>query len=132
MFFHSQRAKRKIKKSEEKFKIFAKQTLGVGLTYLFLALWILSIWGTPKNHTLFDLFFYSVAFGGTAILSIYIGLKNNITMLQHFGIVFFFINLITKYFEHFWDTQYKSIFFAILGLVFLLIAIKAEKLGPHS
>jgi uncharacterized membrane protein len=80
-----------------------------------------------RDHS--DLLFFSLMFGGAAFLSLYIGIKYDIAFAQHFGSIFFCINLVTKYFEHFWNSYHKSVFFAILGLLFLIIALTAEKIS---
>jgi uncharacterized membrane protein len=109
------------------FKVLQKTTLGVGLFYLFVALWFLSIFSTHEHHEFFSLFFWNIAFGGAAMLNIYWGLRMNIPMMQRYGITFFTINLFTEYCECFWDVHHKSIFFLILGIILWIIAHKLEK-----
>ncbi|MFT4094570.1 MAG: hypothetical protein QM640_13140 [Niabella sp.] len=48
--------------------------------------------------------------------------------LRDIVIVFFLLNIYTRYFEYFWDRTNKGIFFAILALSFWLIGKKAEQL----
>lgn len=43
-------------------------------------------------------------------------------------IIFFLLNIYTRYFEYFWDKTNKGIFFALLALSFWLIGRKAEQM----
>jgi uncharacterized membrane protein len=114
-------------KSDNRLRTFMDQTLFFGLLYLFTALWILSIPDTFLSHTPSDnLLCFSIASGAAAFLAICIGLKYDIPLVQNFGSVFFAINLITKYFEHFWNSCHKSLFFFVLGFIFFIIAVTAK------
>ncbi|MDR2371635.1 MAG: hypothetical protein LBD60_00615 [Puniceicoccales bacterium] len=113
-------------------QIFAKSTLFFGLFYLFMALWSLSICGTHDSNSNSDLLFFGIVFGGVALLSLYLGIKYDIVFAQWLGGIFFYINLLTKYFEHFWNSYHKSIFFAILGLFFLIITLTVGKFSQIS
>jgi hypothetical protein len=113
---------------------FFKVTYVMGLLYLFIALWILSIFGNygemarwSKAGT-FELFYWSLLFGAAALIIIFLGLKYDDTIARGFGITFLFINLYTKYFEYFWDHLHKAIFFAILGISFWYLGSRAEKI----
>lgn len=108
-------------------------TYVIGLLYLFIALWLLSIFGNygdidkwydVKQH---ELFAWSLLFGGVALLFIFYGLKAEDYTARSFGITFLFINLYTRYFEYFWNGMHKAIFFLILAVSFWLIGQQAEK-----
>ncbi len=108
-------------------------TLKTGLFYLFMALWILSIFGNYDMNSWqrvkqIELAHWGLLFGLVAAGSIWHGLKcdNNIT--RSFGLTFLGINLYTRFFEYFWDSVHKAIFFAILGLSFWLIGQRAERI----
>lgn len=120
-------------KDYAKFLKLHKTTLVIGLLYLFVALWILSIFG---NHDSFlawskvkqiELFHWAVLFFVVAVISIYHGIKYDDHMTRSFGIVFLFINLYTRYFELFWNSIHKSIFFTVLGGSLWYIGSRAEK-----
>ncbi|KAH8676086.1 integral membrane protein [Xylariales sp. PMI_506] len=100
-----------------------------GLIYLFVALWILSIFG---NDGLFDkegsgrsawrgspgnvrLLVWSLAFGLAAVAAILHGLEYRDSVTKGFGLTFLGINLYTKYFEVFWNRWYKPLFFVGLA-----------------
>jgi hypothetical protein len=104
----------------------------VGMLYLFIALWILSIWGNFQGYDdwhragHWELLHWSVFFGIAAVVAIYLGLRNDDGVLRGFGLTFLGINLYTRFFELFWDGLHKAIFFAILGVSFWLIGSRAE------
>lgn len=110
----------------------------VGLLYLFIALWILSIWGNYDGYASwhrashFELFHWSIYFAAASAACIYGGLKNDDSVLRGFGLTFLGINLYTRFFEFFWDDLHKAVFFAILGLSFWLIGSHAERLWQLS
>ncbi|MBF1995359.1 DUF2157 domain-containing protein [Serratia symbiotica] len=109
-------------------------TLAMGLLYLFIALWLLSIFG---NYGDLDswyrvrqirLFHWSLLFGLVATAAIWLGLKRDDTMLRGFGLTFLGINLYTRLFEFFWDSTPKAIFFVLLGLSLWALGHYAEKI----
>jgi hypothetical protein len=106
----------------------------LGLLYLFVALWILSIFGNygdiQKWHGArqIELLHWGLLFALAAIAAIVHGLKNDDYTSRAFGITFLFINLYTRYFEFFWDATHKAIFFMILAVSFWLIGSHAEKI----
>jgi hypothetical protein len=105
----------------------------MGLLYLFIALWILSIFG---NYSLdvwqgvrqIELLHWSLLFALAAIACIWISLKTADGMLRGFGLTFLGINLYTRYFELFWDSTNKVVFFLILGITLALVGRYAEKI----
>jgi hypothetical protein len=113
---------------------FYKPTYTLGLLYLFVALWILSIFGNYGDMSVWsevkqiELFHWGIIFALAAGGAIFYGLMQDDPVSRGFGITFLFLNFYTKYFEYFWDVTHKAIFFAILGISFLLIGLKAEKI----
>ena len=120
--------------NNEKFGYFFRSTLAVGLLYLFISTWIMSIFGNYGDIGLWykvrqiELFHWSLLFGLVSAVAIYHGLKYDNGMTKGFGITFLFINLYTRFFEFFWDATHKAIFFAILAISFWLLGSKAEKI----
>ena len=113
---------------------FVSSTKVVGLLYLFMALWILSIvgnygdiynWYKVKQ---IELFHWSLLFVCVSITSIFCALRFDDNILRGFGITFLMINFYTRYFEYFWDSLHKFFFFFILALSFWVIGLKAERL----
>lgn len=106
----------------------------LGLLYLFIALWILSIFGNYgdiiswRGSKQFELFHLSLLFGVCAAGSVYHGLKYDNGITKGFGITFLFINLYTRFFEYFWDGLHKAVFFAFLGVTFWIVGTRAERI----
>ncbi|MBI4402563.1 MAG: DUF2157 domain-containing protein [Deltaproteobacteria bacterium] len=116
------------------FKYFFRPTLVMGLLYLFVALWIMSIFGNYGDMASWqevkqiELFHWSLMFGLVAGAAILHGLRFDNELTKGFGITFLFINLYTRYFEYFWDALHKAVFFAVLGVTFWLVGARAEKI----
>jgi hypothetical protein len=108
------------------------QTKVIGLLNLFIALWIMSIFGNYGDITQwhkvrqYELFHWALLFGAAAIAAIWYGLKHDDSVFRGFGLTFLFINLYTRFFEYFWDSIHKAVFFAILAVSFWYIGRRAE------
>ncbi|MDR3349842.1 MAG: hypothetical protein LBO03_09670 [Acidaminococcales bacterium] len=118
---------------DAKFSLFFPVTLSVSLLYLFLSLWLLSIFGNYaydawQRVRQIELFHWSLLFAAAAAASFGLGLKMDIRMLRGYGLVFLAINLYTRFFEYFWDALDKALFFALLGLSLWLLAKRSENL----
>lgn len=105
----------------------------MGLTYLFVALWIMSIFGNYDIDSWYGvtraaLLPWALLFAVAAIVCIYISLKTDDGMLRGFGLTFLAINLYTRYFEYFWDGMNKVIFFLILAASLAVIGRYAERI----
>lgn len=113
---------------------FLRPTRAVGLLYLFIALWILSIFGNYGDPDAWraarqiELLHWSVLFAVAALAAIFHGLKYDDGMTRGFGLTFLFINLYTRFFEYFWDSTHKAIFFAVLAASFWYLGTRAEKI----
>lgn len=120
------------------------QTTAIGLLNLFIALWIMSIFGNYGDMThwekvrQYELVHWAVLFGATAVAAIWYGIRYDDGMFRGFGLTFLFINLYTRFFEYFWNSIHKAVFFTILALSFWYIGRKAESIwhigqgGPQS
>lgn len=102
------------------------------LLYIFISLWILSIYGNYggsdyREVTKLELTLWSLLFGAVALSAIIYGLRKDDAPSRGFGLTFIFINLYTKYFEYFWKSTHKAVFFALLGLSFWLLGRYSEK-----
>jgi len=117
---------------------FLRPTRAIGLLYLFVALWIISIFGNYSDVDSWyqtdpsDLLYWGLLFAIAALIAIFHGIKYDDAMSRGFGLTFIFINLYTKFFEYFWSEMHEAIFFAILGLSFWLLGSKAEKIWQLS
>lgn len=117
-----------------KLDYFRELTYIIGLLYLFISLWLLSIFG--NFGTLEDwlkvkqveLFYWGIISIVISLAFTFYGLRRKDEIAREFGITFLLINLYTKYFEYLWDVTDKTIFFSILAVSFWLLGRKAEKI----
>lgn len=113
---------------------FLHVTRVMGLLYLFIALWILSIFGNYGDMERWyharqiELFHWSLLFGIAAIAAIFYGIKHDDSTTRGFGITFVFINLYTRFFEYFWESTHKAVFFSLLALSFWYLGTRAERI----
>jgi hypothetical protein len=116
------------------FKFFHMTTYISGMMYLFVSLWLISVFG---NFGTLDqwygikqisLFYWALISAAVCGISIFAGLKYRDEVAREFGITFLFLNLYTRYFEYFWDSWHKALFFCVLAASFWLIGRKAEKI----
>lgn len=121
-------------KGRKWFAYFWELTYVVGMLYLFMSLWLLSIFGNYGSLDVWwqikqiSLFYWGIISAVVAGAFMLYGLKYKDVIAREFGITFLIIFLYTKYFEYFWDHTNKTLFFAILALSFWLIGRKAEKI----
>ncbi len=116
------------------FETFRNLTYIIGLMYLFISLWLLSIFGnfgTIEDWVKVDqmhLIYWAVISCLVSLLVLMYGLKKKDIIAREFGIIFLLINIYSRYFEYLWDITDKAIFFSILAVSFWLIGRKAEKI----
>ena len=104
-----------------------------GLTLFFCGLWGISIFGNYSTlvgwqqvrqiHVLA----YSIIFAAASAVSFYLGVRYKDELARDFGVLFLLINLYTRYFEYFWDSMNKGIFFTILAVTFGLLGTWLER-----
>jgi hypothetical protein len=117
---------------KERLLSMSPQTRVIGLLNLFIALWIMSIFGNYGDmgqwHRArqYELLHWSLLFGAVAIAAVWYGLRYDDGVLRGFGLTFLFINLYTRFFEYFWDSIHKAAFFAVLAASFWYLGSKAE------
>ncbi len=123
-----------ILKNRNWFDRFWELTYVVGLLYLFMSLWLLSIFGNYGNIDRWwhirqiSLFYWGIISAIVAAGFLFVGLRTKDVIAREFGITFLLIFIYTKYFEYFWEHTNKTLFFAVLGLSFWLIGRRAEKI----
>lgn len=116
------------------FNLLQRSTRIVSLLCIFIALWLMSIFGNYGDGDSWyrvsqsSLFGWALLFSVAAMLAIVHGIYYDDGMTRGFGIVFLGINLYTRYFEYFWHVGHKAIFFAVLGFSLWLIGKHAEKI----
>lgn len=123
-----------ILKSKEKLQAFYKVHYITCLLLFFASLWLITIFGNYSSYErwqqvhqveflLWDGLLFAVSVAG-----MYFGLRQHDFVLGNISLVFFILNLVTRYFEYFWEPLHKSIFFMILAFVFWFIGSRTEKL----
>ncbi|MDB5228976.1 MAG: hypothetical protein JWN78_3169 [Bacteroidota bacterium] len=118
----------------ERLRRFFKIHFISSLLLFYFSLWLITIFGNYSslerwNDTRqvefigYDILLFAISAAG-----MYLGLKRNDHILGNISLSFFIINLITRYFEYFWEPLHKSVFFMILALIFWFIGSRAERL----
>ncbi len=108
-------------------------TYTVGLFLFLVAGWTLSIFGNYADYegwkALKQSHFWFWALGFTLVLAgmLYYAFQYKQETLRDLCLVFFLLNIYTRYFEYFWDRTNAGIFFALLALSFWFVAKKAEQ-----
>lgn len=112
-----------------------RATYHTGLLIFFTGFWGVSVFGNygfldewarvRQTHVLG----YSVAFGLVTAFTLYLGVKNGDEAVRDYSVLFLLLNLYTRYFEYFWDTLNKGLFFLVLAVSFWLVGrwISKEK-----
>lgn len=113
--------------------LFARLTRTIGWLFFLVAAWSLSVMG---NSSSFDawldihqgrLWYWALAFTLMLAGLIVFAFRKKDPFLRDVSLVFFLINIYTRYFEYFWDKTNKGIFFAVLAFSFWWIGKAAEK-----
>lgn len=104
---------------------FSQQTTYIiGLSVFFVSLWLVSIFGNFnsierwQHARQLQVLIYSGFLAAASGLSFYLGIRFKDSAARDFGVLFILFNLYTRYFEYFWDTMNKGIFFVILAVTF--------------
>ena len=120
-------------KNNKALQLFMPSSQLFSLLLLFFFLWILSISGNVPNVNhwektqQFSRIFWGIFAMVICLFAIYRGFKMQDNKLQLIGFLFFLLNMYTRYFEYFWNSMHKALFFALLGVSFWFIGTKAEK-----
>ena len=70
----------------------------------------------------------NVLFLGLLIGTAVIGMKRKQAYLVNAAVVAFAIDIITRYFEFFYDRLFGAVFFIVTGVILVLLAISMERL----
>jgi uncharacterized membrane protein len=101
-----------------------------------ISAWTVSIFGNSANWETWSqlkqgkFMVWALAFTAMLILIIIYAIRKKEVFLRDVCLSFFILNLYTRFFEYFWNTTNKGIFFAILAVSFWLIGKKIE--GWHK
>ncbi|MDF3078879.1 MAG: hypothetical protein K0S09_2768 [Sphingobacteriaceae bacterium] len=118
----------------KKLEYFQLPSYIIGMLYMFISLWLLSIFGNFGSIEdwlrirQIELFYWGIISALIAVAFTVAGLKYKDEVAREFGITFLLINIYSRYFEYLWDIADKTIFFGILAISFWAIGRKAEKI----
>ena len=103
-----------------------------GLSSFFLSAWSLSMFGNASGALFaaskLELLVWSLFLAVASALGVLWGVRRKDDLTLGFGVVFFFLNLYTKYFEVFWNLLHKAAFFAVLAASLWGLGSCAERL----
>lgn len=110
----------------------------IGLTYLMISLWLLSVFG---NYSDLDrwasvrqwhLFYWGLLSTAVSAGFAWYGLKKKDNVAREFGIVFFVLNLYTRFFEYLWDNVNRAVFFLLIAVSFWFVGRWAERMWNRN
>jgi uncharacterized membrane protein len=117
--------------NHDRFPGFAAQYRVFGLLTLLLAVLVLGNWGYGSYLTwdadIVEGFYQLVGFALSG-LAIYWGIRKQMGEVFNTGTVFFVIFLYTKFFDWWWESMPKYLFFLILGLLAILFLLVIRRL----
>jgi len=117
---------------------FTSSTKIISWISFLISAWTLSILGNSRSIEVWsdikqgNLWYWAVGFTVVLIGMIAFAFRKKDPFLRDVTLVFFLINIYTRYFEYFWDKTNKGLFFAILAFSFWWIGKAAEKWWKKS
>ena len=106
----------------------------IGLVYLMVSLWLLSVFGNYSDWDRWTsvrqwhLFYWGLLSTAVSAGLAWYGLKKKDSVAREFGIVFFVLNLYTRFFEYLWDNINRAVFFLLLAVSFWFVGRWAERM----
>lgn len=113
--------------------VFAKITQVLGWVFFLVAAWSLSVMGNSSSFDVWwqvrqgKLWYWALAFTLLLIVLVLYAFRKKDPFLRDITLVFFLVNIYTRYFEYFWDKTNRGLFFAILAFSFWWIGKAAER-----
>lgn len=110
-----------------------RQTYVIGLLIFFTGMWGVSIFGNYGHYEDWmqvrqvQVIGYSLVLAAASVTALVLGIKYEDDITRDFGIIFILLNLYSRYFEFFWNTTNKGLFFLILAVSFGVIGWQIEK-----
>ncbi|MBL7719467.1 MAG: DUF2157 domain-containing protein [Flavipsychrobacter sp.] len=104
-----------------------------GMLIFFTGMWGASVFGNYTNWTAWEaarqtqVIGYGIAFGLSAGTAFYLGVRYGDQAARDMGVLFLLANLYTRYFEFFWDSMNKGLFFLVLAVSFYAVGRWLEK-----
>ena len=115
-------------KQVEALKSVAALSYNIGLLIFFTGLWGISVFGNFGTlsawHEVrqFTMLPYAIVCGLMLTSSLLLSIRQNDNLLRDYSILFLLVSLYTHYFEYFWDSLNKGLFFLVLAVSFGLLA----------
>jgi hypothetical protein len=103
-------------------------TYHAGLLIFFTGLWGVSVFGNFGSLEAWQLVRqsrmmpFAIVSGVITAAGLYLGIHRKDEALRDYSILFLLLNLYTRYFEYFWDSLNKGLFFLVLAISFGLLA----------
>jgi len=120
-------------KSVPSVRRFQRLTYILGLIIFLTALWGVSVFGNfgyldewAKVRQVYVLV-YGIIFGIVAAATFLLGIKYDDDFTRDIGVVYLLLNLYSRYFEFFWDSMNKGLFFLVLAVSFWFIGRTLER-----
>lgn len=117
----------KIRSREDNFQfLFGRTYEWTGLLFIYLSLWIMSIWGfTFKEHYWIspkasELWIANLLFIAASLFSLFYGAVKEDRMFFNFGLTFFIIDSYTLFFSHVWATVGSAVGSLLLGVMLIV------------
>lgn len=113
---------------------FRKTSYVVGLLYLLISLWLLSIFGNYSDWALwlevrqYQLMGWGILSTALSAGLVWYGLRYKDNTMRELGFTFFIINIYTRYVEYLWDNLNRAVFFMVLAVSFWLVGRWAERI----
>jgi hypothetical protein len=111
----------------------ARSTYVAAMIIFFTGLWGVSVFGNFSDLEAWSkvrqvhVLAWSIVFAAAALTAFIGGIKYKDDFARDMGVLFLLLNLYSRYFEYFWDTVNKGIFFLILAVSFFFIGRWIEK-----
>ena len=104
-----------------------KLTYHAGLLICFTGLWGMSVFGNYNTLERWQevrqtqVLGFAILFGIVTAITLYLGVRYRDIAVRDYSILFLLLNLYTRYFEYFWNSMSKGIFFLVLAASFWLV-----------
>src|ERR1043165_3946855 len=112
-------------------------TYHLGILICFTGLWGVSVFGNFGTLSEWQavrqarMLPYAIITGLVLAGTLYAGIRRNDAALRDYSILFLLLHLYTRYFEYFWDSLNKGLFFLFLAVSFGLLARWLAKNRPE-
>jgi uncharacterized membrane protein len=115
-------------------------TYHVGILICFTGLWGVSVFGNFGSLDEWQhvrqarMLPYAIATGLLLGATLFAGIQRNDPTLRDYSILFLLLHLYTRYFEYFWDSLNKGLFFLFLAVSFGLLArwLNKARINPQE